>query len=126
MNEIIKKDDYLSTSSLSKLGISAIGYTAAGVFLFILNVAAKSFVPGIIIGGLVGLFGLVSLKSKDLADRRAGVILTAAGALTVLSKIPIPFIQGFSSVILGIGAVGLLVLGIWNGIKFFIGLKKRS
>ena len=126
MNEIVRTDEIPSTSSLSKLGVSAVGYTAAGIFLLILNLVTQSFLPAFIIGGLVLLFGIGSYKSKDLTDKKAGIVLIAAGALTILSKIPIPFIQGLSGVILTIGAIGLLAVGIINGVKFFRGLKKRS
>ena len=66
------------------------------------------------------------ISSKDPADKRAGLILTAAGALTVLSALPIPVISGFSKVLLGIGVFGLLALGVINAVKFFRGLKQRS
>jgi len=126
MNEIQKRDDIPTVTSLSKTGVSAVGYTAAGIFLLILNAVTGSVIPAFIIGGLVCFFGIGSLRSKNLTDKRVGILITAAGVLTILSKIPIPFIEGFSSVLLRIGAVGLLAFGIWNGIKFFLGLKKRS
>jgi len=121
-----KKDDIPSTSSLSKLGISAVGYAAGGIFLFLLNAFARFKVFGLIIGGIVCLVGIGSLMSKDQADRKAGLLITAAGALTLLSKAKLPFITPISGTLLSIGAIGLLALGIINGIKFFIGLKKRS
>jgi len=124
MNDIIKKNDVPTTSGLAKLGITAIGYSAAGIFIFVLNAISRNLIIGLVAGGIVTLFGLGSLKSKDPADKKAGIIITAAGVLTLLSKIP--FIAPVSSTILGIGAVGLLALGIWNGIKFFLGFKKRS
>jgi len=126
MNEIEKKSDIPSTSSLSKLGIIAVGYTAGGIFLFLLNVLARFRGLGLIAGGVVCLIGIGSLLSKDPADRKPGLIITAAGLLAVLSKSGIPIITTLSGTLLSIGAVGLLALGIWNGIKFFIGLKKRS
>jgi len=126
MNDIEKRNNIPSTSSLSKLGVSAVGYCAAGIFILILNSVVRSTWPGIIVGGIVCLFGIGTLKSKDPADKKAGLIITAAGALTVLSRINIPFITPVSSFLLGIGAFGLLALGIWNGIKFILGLKKRS
>jgi hypothetical protein len=48
----------------------------------------------------------------------------AAGVLALLSKIPV--IAPVAGTLLAIGAFGLLALVIINGIKFFIGLKKRS
>jgi hypothetical protein len=124
--DVEKIDDIPSTSSLTKLGISAIGYAAGGIFLFLLNIFARFRVFGLIIGGIVCLVGIGSLMSKDPADRKAGFLITAAGALTILSKAKIPFLTAISGTLLSIGAIGLLALGIVNGIKFFIGLKKRS
>jgi Fe2+ transport system protein FeoA len=126
MNEIERRDEIPSASKLTKLGITAIGYTAGGVFLFLLNIAARLRGLGLVIGGVVCVVGIASLLSKDPADRKAGVVITAAGALAVLSRTNIPVITAISGTLLSIGAIGLLALGIWNGIKFFIGLKKRS
>jgi len=125
MFEIEKRNDNIpSASKLSKIGVSAVAYTAGGIFLFILNAITSSFIPGLIIGGAVFFIGLGVFMSKDSADKKAGMIITAAGALTLISKLPI--LGGISAALLGIGAVGLLGLGIWNGMKFLIGLKKRS
>ena len=124
MYEIERKDDIPSTASLSKLGITAIGYTAGAVFLFLLQFFAKLRGLGLVIGAVVCVIGIGSLMSKDPADRRAGFLITAAGALVLLSKIPV--IAPAAATLLSIGAIGLLAMGIINGIKFFIGLKKRS
>jgi hypothetical protein len=126
MSDLEKIDDIPSTSSLSKLGISAVGYAAGGIFLFLLNIFARFRGLGLVIGGVVCLIGIGSLMSKDPADKKAGVLITAAGALTILSKARIPFLTAVSGTLLSIGAVALLALGIINGVKFFIGLKKRS
>jgi hypothetical protein len=126
MNEIENRNNIPSTSRLSKLGISAVGYTAGGLFILLLNTIARSPILGFIVGGIVCLFGIGAFLSKDSTDKKAGFIIMAAGALTILSKIGIPVITAFSGTILGISTFGLLALGIWNGIRFFIGLKKRS
>jgi hypothetical protein len=126
MNDMENINNIPSKSSLSKLGVSAIGYAAGGLFLFLLNIFSRFRVFGLIIGGLVCLIGIGSLMSKDPADKKAGFIITAAGALTILSEARIPFLTAISGTLLSIGAVGLLALGIVNGIKFLIGLKKRS
>ena len=129
MFEIVKKEgknDIPSTSKLSKLGLSAIGYSVGGILLLVLQAVSRFRVLGLVIGGVVCVFGISSLLSKDPADRKPGAIVTAAGVLTVLSKTGIPFIKAAAGTLLGIGAVGLIAAGIWNAIKFFIGLKKRS
>jgi len=123
-NEIEKREAIPSTSSLSKMGITAIGYCAGGIFLILLQVFSRFRGLGLVIGALVCIVGIVSFTSKDQADRKAGAVIMAAGALALLSKIPV--VAPLAGTLLSIGAIGLLALGIWNGIKFFIGLKKRS
>jgi hypothetical protein len=123
MKDIEKRDEIPSTPVLSKLGVSAVGYTVGGIFLLLLTIFTKPGL-GLIIGGLVCLLGIGSFLSKDPADKKAGLLIAVAGALTVLSRIP--FLAAVSKMLLSIGSFGLLALGIVNGIKFFIGLKKRS
>ena len=122
MSDIQKRDSIPSTNKLSKQGIAAVGYTAAGVFLLVLNALVGIPFLGYLIGGAVCLLGIASFTSKDPADKRAGTIILAAGVLSILSKLGV----GPSKVLLVIGTVSLLALGIWNGIKFLTGLKKRS
>jgi len=113
-----------SVSTLSKLGITAIGYTSGGIFLFLLQAFARFRGLGLFVGALVCIFGLVSFLSKDPSDKKAGAVIMVAGILALLSKIPV--IAPFAGTLLTIGAIGLLAMGILNGIKFFIGFRKRS
>ena len=128
MSDIMKKDDIPSTASLSKCGVAAVGYTAAGIFLSILNaVTGVGFnIFGIITGIAISLLGVGSFFSKDPADKKAGFIITAAGILTVISKTGLPLLAGASRFLLVAGALGLFAIGIINAVKFFRGLKKRS
>ncbi len=124
MYEIEKKESIPSTSSLTKLGITAVGYTAGGIFLFILQAFARFRGLGLVVGAVVCVIGIASFTSKDPADKKAGAIIMTAGILALLSKVPV--VAPLASTLLSIGAVGLLALGIWNGIKFIAGLRKRS
>ena len=126
MNDIDRKDGYQPTSVLAKQGLSAIICGAGGIFLFILQIVSRFRVVGLIAGVAICIVGIFSLKSKDPTDWKPGAVITTAGILCVLSKTGIPFIREISGTLLSIGAVGLLALGIINGIKFLIGLKKRS
>ena len=126
MNDIEKPDPYPTTATLTKQGITAIAYTAGGVFLFVLQALARFRFLGLAVGAVACVVGIVSLLSKDPADRKPGAVITVAGVLVVLSKTGIPLLKAAAGTLLGIGAFGLLALGIWNGIKFFTGLKKRS
>jgi hypothetical protein len=126
MNEIEKRGEYPTTSYLAKLGLTAVGCTAGGIFLFILQAISRFRVLGLIVGAAACVLGIVSLTSKDPEDRKPGAIITAAGVLAVLSRTGIPLLRTAAGTLLSIGAVGLLAMGIWKGIKFFIELKKRS
>jgi hypothetical protein len=113
---------YESASSLSKRGVAAIGCIAGGIGLFILG--SLSPVAGIVAGAIAGVVGICALSSKDPADKTPGMIVTGAGALTIVSKLP--FIGFLAKPFFGLGAIILLGVGVWNGFKFFKGLKARS
>ena len=125
MNDLEKSDDYPSTSTLSKQGLTAVACTAGGLFLLILQSIAKSWV-GLIVGGIACVLGIISLLSKDSADKKAGLVIGGAGILVLLSKTGLPLIKAAAGTLIAISGVGLLALGIWNAIKFFRGLRKRS
>jgi len=119
-------DNIPSTATVSKLGITAVVYIAGGIFIFILQAFSKLRGLGLVAGAVVCVIGIISLMSKDPSNKKAGSIITAAGVLVLLSKIRIPFIAPVSATLLSIGGIGLLAMGIINGIKFLISLKKRS
>ena len=112
------------TGELSKQGVGAVGGIAGGILLLVLG--ALPPVAGIIAGAVVAVVGLGALFSKDPGDRKPGMIITAAGVLGILAKAPIPLLKPFAALALGIGAFGLLALGVWKGIRFIRGLKSRS
>ena len=81
---------------------------------------------GLVVGAIACVVGIVSLMSKDPADRKPGAVITGAGFLVVLSKTGVPLLQAAAGTLLSVGAFGLLAIGVLNGVKFFRGLKKRS
>jgi hypothetical protein len=130
MNDLIPEGgNYTPTSVLAKQGVTAVGGIAGGVLLFIMG--ALPAAVGLIAGLVVGVAGIAALRSRDPDDRKPGVIISFAGALTVLSSLakitkfaePLGALAG---ALLHISGVALLVMGIWNGVKFLRGLKKRS
>jgi hypothetical protein len=64
------------------------------------------------------------MASSNKTDKNTGTFLAGAGALTIASKLPI--IGGLAGFISGFGALSLIGVGIWNGVKFLKGLKARS
>jgi hypothetical protein len=121
MNDIVPGEP-VPSNVLAKQGVAAVGSLIGGVGLLILG--ALPPIIAIIAGAVVGFIGVGAILSKDPDDRKPGIIVTAAGALSILSKIGI--VRPFAATLLGIGAFGLLGLGIWNAIKFIKGLKSRS
>jgi hypothetical protein len=113
---------YISREVLVKKGITAVVSLAGALVLFI--VKNLPFAAGLIAGGIITLAGLVSLGSKDREDKKAGLFLSVAGILALLSRSP--FFPGLSGGLLSLGILGLLALGIWKGIGFLRGLKARG
>ncbi|MDR1319289.1 MAG: hypothetical protein LBJ90_06660 [Treponema sp.] len=126
MNDIEPSESFPSTSELARQGVSAVGFIAGGLFLFIMQSLARFRILGLFLGVLVCVVGVFSLLSKDPGDRKPGALISAAGILVILSRAGIPFIKAAAGTLLVIGALGLLAAGIWKGINFFRGLKKRS
>jgi hypothetical protein len=107
---------------LAKQGMTAVGGIAGGVALLIMS--ALPPIVGIIVGVVVGIVGIGGILSKDPDDKKPGVLAAVAGGLSIFSKVGI--VRPLAGTLLGIGAIGLLGLGIWNGVKFLRGLKSRS
>jgi hypothetical protein len=128
MNDIEKQDKgYTPTNVLAKQGVAAVGYIAGGILTLAMQILGARFrVVGIILSVIVGGAGVSGLLSKDREDKKPGVVLAMAGALELVSLFGIPFIKPLAGTLLGIGAIGLIVMGIWKGIKFLRGLKSRQ
>jgi hypothetical protein len=126
MGDIEPAEPFGSTRSLAKQGVAAAGMIAGGVFLFIMEALARFRVLGLVLGAAAGIVGITALLSKDPDDKKPGLVITAAGILVILSKTGIPVLRALAPTLLSIGAVGLLVMGVWKGIKFFKGLRSRS
>ncbi|MDR0786091.1 MAG: hypothetical protein LBE74_09485 [Treponema sp.] len=113
---------YDPPNTLTRRAVTAIGSIAGGIGLFALG--SLGIIPGIIAGGITAVAGLASMASSDKTDKNTGAFLAGAGALTIASKLPL--IGGLAGLISGIGALSLIGIGVWNGVKFFKGLKARS
>jgi hypothetical protein len=125
MSDLIPHEKFTPTNVLAKQGVAAIGCLAGGAGLLLLAALGARFpVIGIAAGAILGVVGISAIRSKDPDDRKPGLIVAAAGVLSVLSRVP--GVRSFAGTLLGIGALGLLALGIWNGIKFLKGLKSRA
>jgi hypothetical protein len=115
-------NDIVPVNEVAKRGVVAVGGIAGGIVLFILS--ALPALAGIITGAVIGIVGIAALSSKDPGDKLPGLAAAAAGALAIISRLPL--LGGVARFLLGAGAVALLATGIWNAVKFFRGMKSRS
>jgi hypothetical protein len=125
MNDIVPERPTPS-NVLAKQGVAAIGNLIGGVGLLVMNILPRPV--GLGLGAVLLVVGIVSMRSKDPEDRKPGLMLTIAGALSVLARAGanLPLVPALSGTLLSVGAIGLLAMGIWNGIKFLKGLKSRG
>lgn len=120
-------NDMVPSRTLAKYGVAAVGGIAGGIGLMVLNLLTGLPILGLIAGGVVTVIGLGAMASPAAEDKRAGLITTAAGGLTVLSHVSIlgP-IAGLAGSLVNVGIIGLLGMGVWNAYKFIKGLKSRA
>jgi len=112
---------------LAKQGLSAAACLAGGAFLMLMTIGAHHGLFGIILPVLSLAIGIGALLSRDMEDKKPGFVFTAAGVLGMIMRfVRIPPLQAVAGTVLTIGALGLLAVGIWNGVKFFRGLKTRQ
>ncbi len=111
--------DIVPRKTLVKEGGKAIGGIGGGIVLLALSNVAG--IPALIIGGIIALLGLGVSGSRD--DRKAGLIITAAGILTALGGIPI--LGGIAGTLMSVAGIGLLAMGGISLFKFIRGYLKR-
>jgi hypothetical protein len=118
MGDIVPRDQ------LVKQGMKGLGGVAGGIGLFILKAftgGAVISLPGLIVGGIVAVVGLAIGSSRE--DRKAGMVVTAAGVLTAVASLPL--VRGLGSTLLTLGGIGLLGMGIYSLAKFLANLRRR-
>ena len=127
MNDIEPRKDPVPTNVLAKHGVAAVAQIAGGILILVMHAFSMRLPPlGIIFGFIIGGTGISALMSKDPEDKKPGVILTVAGVLKLLAHVGPAVLRGLAGTLLGISSIGLLALGVFNGIKFLKGLKSRQ
>ena len=115
--------DIVPRNVVAGQGIRAIAGVGGGITLLILNgISSAGFLPGLIVGGLVVIAGLVLGSSRE--DRRAGTVTAVVGAVTVLASIPA--IHRALGWLMPAAGIALLLAGLWSLFKFWRNLRKRS
>jgi len=114
--------DLIPTKTVAKYGVLMVVGIGGAIILLVLKALPWFF--AIIAGAILLFLGLGIMSSKKTNDTVPGVLCVVAGALVILSRLP--FLGGIAQFLLWLGALALLVVGIWNGVKFILGLKSRS
>lgn len=126
MNDLETRESYTPPKKLEKYGVNAVAGIAGGVLLLAAAVLGARFhIVGLVLGAVSAFLGAGALFSKDPDDKKPGAVLTAAGVCLILSRVGLPLLRPLASSLLSIGALGLLAMGILNGIKFLKGLRKN-
>jgi hypothetical protein len=128
MNDIEPRKEPVSTNVLAKQGVAAVAQIAGGLLILITHVFSARLMPlGIVFGLIMGGLGLGAVLSKDPEDKKPGAILTVAGILKLTFHLGvIPAVKAAAGTLLTVSSLGLLAMGVWNGIRFLLGLKTRK
>jgi hypothetical protein len=119
------KENYVPTSVLAKQGVTAVAGIVGGAAMLLMG--ALPPIVGVVVGGIITAVGIGAMLSKDPDDKKPGRVATAAGLLTLAAKVGgFAWMKALAGTVLGLGAFGMFAMGVWNGIKFLHGLKKRS
>ena len=127
MNDIEPIKEPTPTNVLAKQGVAAVAEIAGGALLLIMHVFSARIPPlGIVFSLIIGGIGISGLLSKESEGKKPGTILTIAGALKLAFHVGLPIMRPIAGTLLTFSSLGLLAMGIWNGIRFLLGLKSRS
>jgi len=113
--------DIVPREKLTKQGITGLVSVAGGIGALILNVIDRG-IPGLIVGGVITVAGLLLAGSKH--ERTAGVVTTVVGVGSLAASIGI--LGGLVHGVLVAGGIVLLGVGVYSLLRFFRGLKSRS
>ena len=128
MNDLETRKEPVPTNVLAKQGVSAVAQIAGGVLFLVMHIFSARLPPlGIVFGLVAAGIGVSGILSKDPEDKKPGTILTIAGILKLTFHIGIlPAIKAIAGSLLTVSSLGLLAMGILNGIKFLKGLNSRK
>ena len=126
-NEPEWRDANPATENLPNKGRSVIICIAGGIVIGVLAFVGMRVRPlGLTVGAAAFLSGISILVRRRKAMFKPGVILTAAGFLMLLAHPRFGIVAAFAGYFLIVGAIGLVVLGLFKAIKLSWELGQRS
>ena len=128
MSDLESKNGQVPANVLAKRGVAAVAQIAGGVFLLVVHIfsSGRAWPLGMVLGIIISIIGISSLLSKDKEAKKPGLILSVAGLTKLFCHIGPIVVRGLATTIFTVTSLGLLALGIINGIRFLSGLKNRN
>ena len=116
-----ERDFRPSTETMKNLRNTTILCFFGGIILLIVLVLpfAKFWYIGLIIGFIICAVGIGWLLGSSQNNKKNGAIILAIGIIVSLSKVPVKPVMAVMGTIVVIIAIGLLVMGIINLLKYF-------
>jgi hypothetical protein len=117
-NEPEWKDANPQTENLPNKGRVIIQCIAGGIAILVLTIVSTRLRQvGLAVGSFTFISGLMMLVRKRQLFYKPGLIVTTCGFLLLLTTPRFGVVAGFASTIIFIGAIGLIVFGLFKAIK---------
>ena len=121
------KDANPATADLPNKGRTVILYIVGGIVLGVLAFVGMKIRPvGLAAGTFAFITGITTLIRRRKYHFKTGIMLTAMGFLMLLANPRFGVVAGFAGYFLIVGALGLVVLGLFKAVKLCWDLGKRS
>jgi uncharacterized membrane protein YkgB len=121
------KDANPATADLPNKGRMVILYIVGGVVLGALAFIGMKIRPvGLAAGTFAFITGITTLIRRRKYYGKIGIVLAVAGFLMLLANPRFGIVAGFAGYFLIVGALGLVVLGLFKAVKLSWDLGKRS
>ena len=110
-----------STEAMKKSRNTIILCFFGGIILLVVLVLplAKLWYIGLIIGVVICAIGAGWLLGRDKSNKKNGALILVVGIIVSLSKVPVKPVMAVMGTIVAVLAIGLLVMGIINLLKYF-------
>ena len=120
------KDANPATADLPNKGRMVILYIVGGVVLGALAFIGMKIRPvGLAAGTFAFITGITTLIRRRKYHAKLGIVLAVAGFLMLLANPRFGIVAGFAGYFLIVGALGLVVLGLFKAVKLSWDLGKR-
>lgn len=117
-----------STQKLANLGTNAIFGIGGAIALSAVSFFTGMLIGpvGIISGAVLGVLGLSGVLSRSSTDKKDGLVVTGIGAVLLGIGFNVAYVPGIANWIFGTGSTIALIWGIVSGVRFFLGMRKRT